>query len=59
MKKKFLYVFTEDAKRKMLAAGFKLLSEDASEGRYIFLNSDNLSFASLDISILQTDTLTF
>lgn len=54
---KFIYVYTEDARDKMKAAGYTLLK--SANGIYVFLNENRLNFAKLDISYILSDTLTF
>lgn len=57
--KKFIYVYSADAKDKLLAANYKLMKSDERNNIYIFLNEDKLSFASLDVSYILSDTMTF
>lgn len=57
--KKFIYVYSADAKDKLLAANYKLIKSDERNNIYIFLNEDKLSFASLDVSYILSDTMTF
>lgn len=57
--KKFIYVYSADAKDKLLAANYKLMKSDERNNIYIFLNEDKLSFTSLDVSYILSDTMTF
>lgn len=57
---KFIYVFSEEAKRKMLKCGFKLINDDGKYGRYIFENDPKLlKFSKPDVSMIKSDKLTF
>lgn len=57
--KKFIYVYTEDARDKMEAAGYSLLKE--ADGVYVFLNESGtgMNFSKPDVSYILSDTLTF
>lgn len=59
MTEKFIYVFSTDARDKMLAAGYKLLKSDERNETYIFENNPSLTFAYLNISTIKSNTLTF
>lgn len=59
----FIYVYSLDAKQKLLAAGFKLIKEDIRNSLFVFdarsQPQDALNFSRLDISYILSDTLTF
>lgn len=57
--KNFIYVYSAAARDKLLASGCKLMKSDERNNIYIFLNEGKLSFASLDISYILSDTMTF
>lgn len=59
MTEKFVYVFSKDARDKLLAAGFLLLKSDDRNETYIFENNVGLSFALEKISTIKSNTLTF
>ncbi len=59
MTEKFIYVFSTEARDKMLAAGYKLLKSDERNETYIFENNPSLTFACLNISTIKSNTLTF
>jgi len=56
---KFVYVFDEEAKRQMEAAGLTLLKADADRSVYIFCWNGDLAFAGDEISYILSDTMTF
>ena len=56
---KFIYVFDETAKSKMLNAGFVLLKEDADNSVYVFCAKEAQTFSSEDFSYVLSDTLSF
>ena len=56
---KFIYVFSEDARDKLIKLGYKLIKSDERNRAYIFENSDILKFEQLDISAIKSNTLTF
>lgn len=56
---KFIYVFTEEAKNKMIQCGFKLINSDSKYGRYIFENNPKLlKFSKPDVSMIKSNSLT-
>lgn len=57
--KQFVYVYSADARDKLLAANYTLMKSDERNNIYIFLNEDKLSFSSLDVSYILSDTITF
>lgn len=56
---KFVYVFSKEAKQKMIAAGYNLIKSDDDNGRYIFENNPKLAFSKVDVSMIKSNTLTF
>lgn len=59
MTEKFIYVFSKEARDRLLAAGFLLLKSDDRNETYIFENNTSLSFALDRISTIKSNTLTF
>ncbi len=57
--KKFIYVYSADARDKLLAANYILMKSDERNKIYVFLNEDKLSFTELDVSYILSDTMTF
>lgn len=57
--KKFIYVYSADARDKLLAANYILMKSDERNKIYVFLNEDKLSFSELDVSYILSDTMTF
>lgn len=55
----FVYVFDEDAKKKMLELQFELLKADSKNHIYVFVNDGHKNFAMDDISCIMSDVLTF
>lgn len=55
----FIYVFSSDARDKMLASGFVLLKEDTDNSVFIFKADSTLTFALGDASFVMSDTLSF
>lgn len=56
---KFVYVFSKEARDGMISAGYTLIKSDEQNGRYVFENNPNLTFSHLNISCIQSNTLTF
>lgn len=56
---KFIYVFSQSDRDKMLFKGFLLLKSDQHNNMYVFLNEGNLTLDDLDISYILSDKLTF
>lgn len=58
---RFLYVFSEDARDKLLSRKFEMIKEDKRNNIFIFLNqiSNDLAFSVNDISYIESNTLTF
>ena len=56
---KFIYVFDETAKSKLLEAGFVLLKEDLDNSIYVFRFNGDLTFASEDVTYVLSDTISF
>ena len=61
--KKFVCVFTEDAKELLQSAGMVMITEDERNGIYEFLNeaeqTSKQKFALSSVSFILSDTLTF
>ncbi len=55
---KFAYVYSEDARDKLLMRGYELLKSDEYNHIYVFAN-DRAVFDSSELSVLFSDTLTF
>ena len=58
MDKKFIYVYKEEDKKRLLQLGFKLLKEDDRNGIWCFMNMDDAPVV-FDFSVLYSNTLTF
>ncbi|MBS4879571.1 MAG: hypothetical protein KH138_04575 [Firmicutes bacterium] len=56
---KFIYVFGEDGKSKMLQLGYELVSSNKKNDVYVFLNQDRQNFENLDVKAVFSDMLTF
>lgn len=56
---KFIYVFGEDGKEKMLQLGYELVSSNKKNNVYVFLNQDRQNFENLDVKAVFSDMLTF
>lgn len=60
---KFIYVFGEMERDKLLEAGYQMLKEDRAQSLFIFLNKNQLEFSADDIlsdmTYVRTNTLTF
>lgn len=58
---KFIYVFDEDTRKKMLDMGFKALKSDDKNGIYVFKNPDlsEEHFAKYDFEVILSNVLTF
>lgn len=56
---KFIYVFDEDARDRLLKAGFTLLSSDAKNGIYVFANDNGLQFSLGGTEHIVTNTMSF
>lgn len=57
MEGKFLYVFDEETRDKLLAKNYRLMN--SKNGIYVFENKINVCFAMNDIRCVYSDTLTF
>lgn len=57
MEGKFIYVFDEDTRDRLITQGYKLMS--SSNGIYIFMNKVNVNFSMNDVHCVYSDTLTF
>lgn len=55
----FLYVIDTKSRDKLISLGYKLLKEDNKRSIWIFVNKENLTFNSADVSCVVSDTLTF
>lgn len=56
---KFLYVFTQQDRDKLLLRNYVLLKSDKAKEIYIFENNDELYFDEQDINAIPSDILTF
>lgn len=56
---KFIYIFSEQDKNKLLATKYEMIKCDKDKHIYVFLNKERLDFASGDIKYALSDTLTF
>lgn len=56
---KFLYVFTQQDRDKLLLRDFVLLKSDETKKIYVFENSAEMHFDLTGINAVQSDILTF
>lgn len=56
---KFIYVFSEDSKDKLVAEKYHLLKADEHRKIYVFENKESLVFSRSDFLYILSDTLTF
>lgn len=54
---KFLYVFSKDAKKKLLDKGLKLIQENDKNEVYVFLNNQKATFDLSEVFFLPSDTI--
>jgi hypothetical protein len=55
---KFIYIFSEEDRDRMINLGYQLLCEQPSRGIYVFLFDQRLNFAD-GVKAVFTDTLSF
>lgn len=58
MNGRFIYVFSEDARERLLRLGFQQLKADPATHAYIFAN-DQAKFTEMPDGCVLSDTLTF
>lgn len=56
---KFIYVFSKEARDRLLAGNYTLLKSDESNEIYVFVNQAEMTFALSDVSYICSDSLTF
>jgi len=56
--KPFIYVFNEEAKKKLLCGGMCLVGQDEGAGIYVFARGESECFALNDVSYIESDMLT-
>lgn len=56
---KFLYVFSKEARDRLLSANYTLLKSDEKNEVYVFANQMDMTFDLADISFIRSNTLTF
>ncbi len=56
---KFLYVFSEKERDKLLKLGYSLIKSDTKCDIFVFGNEDKLNFDKKTIEAIPSDTLTF
>lgn len=56
---KFLYVFSKEARDRLISANYTLLKSDEKNEVYVFANQMDMTFALADISFIRSNTLTF
>lgn len=62
MQGKFIYVFSADARNKLLAANYQLLKADEKQNVFVFENKETLTFSETgteSFTFVLSDTLTF
>lgn len=58
MRGRFVYVFSQEDRKKLLSMGLELIKSDETQHVYVFVGNDNLNFSD-DIAFVFSDTLTF
>ena len=58
MQGRFVYVFSQEDKEKLLSQGLELIKSDEAQHVYVFVGNDNLNFSD-DIAFVFSNTLTF
>lgn len=56
---KFVYVFAEDARDKLIALGYNLVKADCRQNIYVFENKQTFTFSLNEMEFVLSDTLTF
>lgn len=56
---KFIYVFSECEKNKLLAMKYKMIKCDKDKHIYVFMNKEHFDFVFDDIKYALSDMLTF
>jgi len=56
---RFIYVFSSEARDKLIQLGYALLKHDKRNNIFIFENNPELKFTSKNIEFALSDTLTF
>lgn len=59
MREKFIYVFDESSRDKLLSLNYNLLKSDEREGFYVFYNKQTQNFSKNDFYFVLSDTITF
>ncbi len=58
MNGRFIYVFSEESRDRLIKLGFQQIKSDSAHGTFIFAN-DQAKFAELPEEYVLSDTLTF
>lgn len=56
---KFIYVFTEDARDRLLADGHEMIKKDDQNNIFIFINDGKMDFSLNEVSFISSDSLSF
>lgn len=56
---KFIYVFSEEDRDKLIQNSYQLLKSDEKNGIYIFSNDGSFKFSKFDLSYIMSDVMTF
>lgn len=56
---KFVYVFAEDARDKLISLGYNLVKADCRQNIYVFENKQTFTFSLNEMEFVLSDTLTF
>lgn len=59
MNKRFIYVFSQEEKDRLLQYGFQLIKSDDEQNIFIFANNKHLDFSAEHIDVFYSNTLTF
>lgn len=55
----FVYVFSKEARDKLLSKGYRLLKADEDNDTFVFENDASMRFSLDGISVIKSNTLTF
>lgn len=59
VEEKFIYVFSDEDRDKLIAAGFRMMRHDDKQHIYTFENREDLHFALKNMAYMPSNTLTF
>ena len=56
---KFIYVFSEEDRDRLISQGYALIKSDVRQGTYVFENKDTMIFDLHSVKFVYSDTITF